>query len=814
MRYRIQTGVLPRVMALAVAAIILLGGPVAGQEPVAEPLPVPEIAEQIQSPPPEAPVQPPGVTPFGPSLPPTGMPTIGPVTPPPLPPDEPRPPEDFITIRADLVRMIPEGEEDFNVIATGNVTAWYREYVLGSQSAVASTRTGIATFEDGVSFYFDGQVATGERLTLNMRTGEWEVERAATTLTPEFFRDPELPVVAAPMFLSGAGIFGEEARQITAVGGVFTTCNLDHPHYTIEAREVTIFPGEKLVARDITFNALDRRIIRLPRLAIPLRRIRERADIIPRVGQSGEEGYYLKAAYDYMATRDNTGTLRLDLMTKKGIAQALTHVYTLGSAAGQLYLYRLADQNRDLSSLTGRLNHRQQLGTIVAELSGDIRENSYQYAPETTSTSGELRLLRDRPGANTNFALRQSKTSGSAAFGGYETISSALFHRQQFGDRTTLNVGADLSESFSPQLTQDGTQVEARSGQLNSRLEFQQRLDKFDWGLNANWITNLSDEEFFGSQFAGIERLPELTLQTDNFRIGRTLPFGLRTGLGLVLGQYREEPAHVETERAVLTLDAAQTRFNLADNLSLTVGLGFRQYVYGDETAQYALNTNAVLEQRIGDNSSASLTYRFLRPRGFTPFRFDFIGRSNVLSGSLNLRETERFRLSLLTGYDFRLDENPWQDVGIRVFYSPVPSVGIYTSTGYDINRSRLRAVINQFRFRFPNGFRMDIGSRYDTTQDRFATIRAQIDTPIGKLWRVQAAAGWNGFAERFDYRSLMITRDLHCWEASLVITDQSTFFQETDIRLNFRIKAFPIFEQFGVGAFGQALDTSVGDIY
>jgi len=349
---------------------------------------------------------------------------------------------------------------------------------------------------------------------------------------------------------------------------------------------------------------------------------------------------------------------------------------------------------------------------------------------------------------------------------------------------------------------------------MNSQVEIETRGKRLDWGVSANWITNLNDEEFFGTRFAGIERQPELMLQTDTFRFGPRLPLPKRTALGLTLGRYREEPADIQTERAMFEMNIPQSRYGLGRSLDLDLGAGFRQYAYGDGTAQYALSANVALERKIGQQSRATLTYRYLRPRGFTPFRFDVIGQYNVLNASLNLRESERFRLSLLSGYDFQLDSNRWQDVALRMFYSPSSRIGIYTSTGYDINRSRLRDVINQLRIRYPSGFKMDIGTRYSTVRDRFASIKAQVDTPIGRMWRLQGVAGYNGFTRGFDYRSIMLTRDLHCWEASLIYTDQSSFFQRKEIRLNLRIKAFPVFEQFGVGAFGQSLDTSVGDVY
>ncbi len=74
--------------------------------------------------------------------------------------------------------------------------------------------------------------------------------------------------------------------------------------------------------------------------------------------------------------------------------------------------------------------------------------------------------------------------------------------------------------------------------------------------------------------------------------------------------------------------------------------------------------------------------------------------------------------------------------------------------------------------------------------------------------------AGWNGVTDQFDYIQCMLTRDLHCWEASLVFVDQGGFYRDQSVMLNLRIKAFPFFRNFGVGTFGEALDTSVGQVY
>jgi hypothetical protein len=78
----------------------------------------------------------------------------------------------------------------------------------------------------------------------------------------------------------------------------------------------------------------------------------------------------------------------------------------------------------------------------------------------------------------------------------------------------------------------------------------------------------------------------------------------------------------------------------------------------------------------------------------------------------------------------------------------------------------------------------------------------------------LEALGGYNGLAKRLDYSGVRLTRDLHCWEAALTYTNQNGFYKQNSIALELRIKAFPSYSTFGTGQFGEALGTSVGDVY
>ena len=704
-------------------------------------------------------------------------------------------PEEFVTFEADLVRVDAEGRQ----VATGSVRAVYRDYAVTSGRAVLDPDTNVATFEENVVLSTRGIQVRAERLTLDLDTRDWEVTSATSSLAPEAFKSG----VLSPVYVSGRSLLGTEQQRVDALESRLTTCSLPAPHYLLRAREVEVFPGRRLTARGVTLYALGHKVVSLPVFSVPLNRLRDRTNLIPQIGQTAAEGTFLKTAYNYIATDHNTGSLKLDAMSRKGFGQGLEHNYNFTRATGSLTAYHLYDRTLGTDSLTGRFAHNQRLGSITMDVTSDYRSNSYQYAPNTTSSSTELRFRRGVQDVNTELRIRRGVTGG---FGRFETLTSVLSHRQKlFGGDAAFTF--DYGRFGSPSASADNEE-------LSSRAEFFRQLKRYDMRLNLSKRYDLDEDEFTGDDtFSSLDRLPELILESDTGRLGRALPFGVPAALSLSLGSYHEEPLGVETERMVFEVNTRPARDEPDRPWDLDVTAGFRQAFYGNQAAQYVIRTNTDLTRRLGGKSSFNLRYRYQRPRGASAFRFDFASIYNVLTANLNIRETEKFRLTLNGGYNFAFKTLPWQDISLKTRYSPSSRLAFYTSTGYDVNRSKWRGLINQLRIRAPWGFNLDLGTRYDIERSKLASTKAQLETPLGKQTKLQAVAGYNGFRKKFDYRAIMLTQDLHCWEASLVYVDQSDFFDEKGFRFNLRIKAFPVFQQFGVGQRGQSLtDTSVGD--
>jgi hypothetical protein len=158
----------------------------------------------------------------------------------------------------------------------------------------------------------------------------------------------------------------------------------------------------------------------------------------------------------------------------------------------------------------------------------------------------------------------------------------------------------------------------------------------------------------------------------------------------------------------------------------------------------------------------------------------------------------------------------------MRLRYLPSRNSLFYLGTSYNPNpfnlpsgtslrQSHLQTIIAQLRIRVPQGLKLDVGARYEPDHGGFSAAKLGIDTPIGKKWHFAGLFGYDGFSRFNDF---MIVRDLHCWQISIVRMDHSDWRSQQGWQINLTIKAFPVFQNYGVGGAGQPLDTGVGDIF
>lgn len=712
-----------------------------------------------------------------------------------------------LDLSADSFHITPDNQ----LTATGAVQVVLKELKVQGELLQADLNASTAFFKGPVTLTGRGETVKGQGLSINLKTREWKFDTASAELSPQFLKGAK-----APVFVEGSHLDGTD-KLVNLSGCDLTSCGLKHPHFMLKAKSIAIYPGDKLVAKGVTFLSGGKRVFWLPRFEVPLQQSASRQFEMPLIGQSVQEGAFVKTSYNYMATRSSHGALKLDLMQKMGVGAGLEQGYTFGGATGTLSLYQFLNSGQR----TGRLQHSQKLGDMRLQLNADFRDNSYQYAPSSRTKNIALYLTRNVKASDTSLSLNTNSVSGYQDFRN-NSLTSSFQHTQRIGTRLLSSLALDYSNFSS---TASGSTNS--DSQLNSRLDFKDRLPNFDFALSANKhfaLGGSSPTQFY----SGVQKLPEMSLTTDGTRFKNGLLAKLPIRMSIGYGNFLEQPTNIQTSRMLLQMDMSGKEWKWGQT-GLNITGGFRQTLYGDSTAQYMITENVALTRNLGGNSQASLNYSYQRPYGWTPFRFDYVVPYKVSTGRVNWEPSKKLNVLLATGYDFLSNGFHWQDALLRTTYKPIKGVEVMNSATYDLNpntptapnRRGLRGITTRLKLDMPNGFVLDAGARLDArigygtaTRSRIGAVKAHVSTPMWGKWKIEAYLGQDGYMK---YRDIMLTRDLHCWEASVIYVNEGGvggMQAQQGFRFAISLKAFPFQQRFGIGQFGQSLDSGIGEIY
>lgn len=701
--------------------------------------------------------------------------------------------ENPVELQADVARWVP----DVSVTASGNVKVTMKEITVTADSAEADLQTNVAKFTGNVKLTAKDSTVTGEDLLLNYKTGEWSFQNAISRIEPGAAGDK----FSGPIFVNGEELSGTRQR-IDITSGILTTCDREDPHYAFVAKEITIYPDSKIIARDVSLMILGRKLFTLKSMVIPTKGFSE--NLLPKIGTSTEEGLYLKAAYVYSATENTQGYLKLDLMAAKGVGIGMDQSYSTGDTSGKASIYYLSDKQVGGTNLTGSLSHRQKFGTVGVNLTTSYRTNNYLYYPQTTSQRVQLGLSHNDSNSNTTLTIADSTTRSSST---YETLTTSLRHTQNFSKSLTGMLSADTRTYKSSSLT-------AADKELNTNVELRNRGKTFDVTLTASKRFDLDRDAYTSDDnYSSLDRLPEISISTDTTRMGTDF-FGLPSRFSFTAGQYYERPSDVDKGRLLFEWDLMGKHVELGPRTGIDLNAGYRQAYYDKDMAQYVLNYGGNLNHRFNDRLTARWNYSFRKPEGYSPFTFDYTGKYNYTRASLDYQSGDKMRWSLSTGYDFNTPLAPWQDISLRLTARPSSNFKYSISTGYDIDTSKWRTLTAQIKTASPEKYYLDLGVQYDLQDRELDLVRSRFDIMYIKGWKLQGIASWNGSTDKFDYTSFRLIKDLHCWEAIISYGNEVGFRTDKAIFFELRIKALPWTDRFGIGQYGQAVDTSMGDYY
>lgn len=684
------------------------------------------------------------------------------------------------TISAERAKYLPSEEQ----IIGENVIIKYEDYEVRGDKVILNLKDNSGIVEGNALLLRRGEVLRGEKLSFDWEKERWKMMVGRVEIEKERLQGAE-----GPLFLYAEETGGSEG-ELEGKRVSLTTCSLSHPHYSVNAKELFVIFGDKLVARNVSFVLLDKSLFRLPYIVIPLKTL-ARQSFVPQVGRDPYEGFFVKSSYPYLSTAVASGVLKLDYIEKRGTGKGIEHKFKSRALDADFSLYHLSPSAGEGESLaTGGKVNWEKAGWRVSLLS-DFQKNSLWYGGSSQTSSWEARLGQSTPKGSLDLSYRlQNMGNFYSSRSSFTTLLYNLRPTSQSNLRLSLE-GSGLSYTGSEE-----------DKELRSSFTFTQQ-GKIGWEISATRRDDLDKESYpYDTNFSFLEKMPEITI-----RASQAVP-SLPLDAEIKLGKYRQLITKPFLSRGTFSLSSSlmsPQRLGRERKPSLNLRGEFFQGVYGDGTALYSYSFAPSLQLPIGP-SSLSLSFRHTASRGYSPFYSDQVYPYSTLNIGWTL-SWGILRYSLQGGYDFRNDY-PFSITG-NVELSPQwGNLLIYL--GYEPRSKVWRDIIATIRIGEKTNPLWNVNIRYGTEERRLAFCRGRGKLQFGRLWSLEGYFGYNGYTGRFDELDLALTRDLHCWVASVLYNKL-----RKEVSFNIYLKAFPIqMRTLGIGGQGQFYGTSVGTYY
>ena len=518
---------------------------------------------------------------------------------------------------------------------------------------------------------------------------------------------------------------------------------------------------------------------------------------MPQVGQSADEGIYVKNIYGFPMRGEDRGAVRLDYMSKLGVGIGANYYYRNATMNGITKIYSVTG---NLKTMTINNQHEQRFKWGKLTLDNDIQQNNYLTAPSSTlvSTRAQLKFPRF-----TTLTFNQQKQSSSGFNNSNQTIT--LSDARQWG-KTSTTVDMTLNRSGSS----SGSTGSSRQT-MDLRLSGNRDVKKGVFSLEYQRTIPIGEVTNF---FPSSDKTPVLSFRTDSTKIFgadsfKTLPF--RTEFSV--GEYLDP---------ILKRRVSRGMFDFNINRSIRdkgpwkwdFNGGFKQNVYSDDTAQYRIAIASGASYSLGKKLGINFRYSSLRPFGYSPLAIDRTGTSDMSTMDLSFMKNSKSSFGIQTGYDFVRSgkgEIAWQQVGLRSEYRVGSAFSFRTLSTYDTFRTKWSNIRLDSVWQSPL-LLASVSARYDAIQSKWASVSAFIEgIEIGKT-KFGTALNYNGYTKKFDSQQYNLIYDLHCAEAVFTVSDFGSGFRSgREIGFFIRLKSIPVDSGFGRGRLGNALGSGSG---
>ncbi|MBO8126129.1 MAG: LPS-assembly protein LptD [Firmicutes bacterium] len=649
-----------------------------------------------------------------------------------------------ISAQSSLAWELAEGV----LTVTGDVHLEYEDFTLNCQRLVVNTETQVLeAFQDVRYQDPDGEITADYfRYDTRSETASFRAFSAVFTgdglATDAYLHGERLTTKGEDAFVSGA---------------TFSGCDRENPHYHLKAVKIEYYPGERLVARKVSYYEGHFKLFTLPVLVVSLKESRWEA---PKLGYNSEDGWYIKTTYNYYRNPNSSGSLFLDYYQKKGWGTGFKHQYRwerVLPAAGWFYFYTKenGDSGTPPSYHTAFSLEPELPEAWRGKLEGEYKADYYQGQLEH-NWGGRANLSWNRP--NQRVALDYSLLKKNPA----ELYPGSVYQRTRASVSVESRPRPDLRYAATTNFFTQ-SRVDYPKDDLTAFAQAWVSQDLNDYRLQFkvehqyNPVSPASDEI---PNWKSYTVLPEVRLTTKRLSLGgRTLP--LRASISA--SRVQEEPGNLSTMKASGQLVLTGLNYRPAPGSWLNFTASATGSYYDTNHGQAQMTTRAIYRQQFSPYFRSSLTHNWTGRVGVSPLTYDLTQPVHNLQGRLDYT-TGRWRAGASTGYDL-LALQP-EDLEAEVSYRHSQRLYSSAQVAYALPEGAWEYVKLSLRYDAGKERELQGSIYYDFLQETWQTVSLSARQRLNPDWLLEAGIDWDEtYGGRLRRGEVSLTKDLHCRE-------------------------------------------------
>ncbi len=660
-----------------------------------------------------------------------------------------------IVVDGDKVEYFQDKKQ---VIGSGNVSITYKDVVLTCDKITVylDTREGIA--EGDVKITQKDAYFTGEKINYNFETRVGRVLKGYVSSKPFYGKADEVDKLSD--------------KEIAIDRGYVTTCDLEQPHYRIQARQIKIYLDDRVVARHILFFIGKTPVLYFPYYVQPLK---ERSShITVQVGKDTNWGYYALTSLRYYFSEIAKGRFLVDYRTKKGLASGVDNYYNIeGLGSGSVRFYYANENDSTTFSPSGeneskyraQVRHKWDMGndTIVTLEFNKVRDQNfikdyfYKEYEEGGSVDNYISVITSKENYTATFLLRKRMDKYFTVVERLPEFDLTIPNTRIFKDLPMYyqsdTSGSYLNKTFEATIP---TQKDVNTVRFDSynQLSYAAKLFGF-WNITP---------------YAGTRQ----TYYSRNKWGDTNLVRGIfQAGLDNSTKFYRI----YDVETNVLGLDIHRLRHIITPTAN---------FYYTHQPTISPDNLNQFDEIDAIDTANGVLLSleNKLQTKWLQGEDYKSVDLATLIISSDYIYKFKRHSLDLKTSkfksVDFQLELTP-----LPSFYS-LAKMSVNTKTS-QVQNASIDLVASKGDI-----FSLGLGYRFENVESGESNL-ATLDSTykINDKWKVRAYERFNLENGSFEEQEYTLYRDLHCWIMELTYNFKS-YTKDQTFWIVMRLKAFP----------------------